>query len=121
MSDEEAGPAPRLLACRCQRCGRLTFPRQSFCPGCWAGAEALHEEELPPRGTVYACSVARVGSAGIEPPYAAGMVDLEDGTRVSARFADPEGVRVGDPVEVVSTLVGDDAGAAVGCLFEVSR
>jgi uncharacterized OB-fold protein len=119
VSDEDTSGAPRLVAVRCGRCGTLTFPQQHFCPSCWAPEENLSQEDLPRRGRVYAFSVAHVGSAGIDPPYAAGMVDLDDGTRVSARFAYPDDLRMGDRVEAVSALVHDTEGWAVGCVFEV--
>lgn len=92
-----------LLATRCPRCGTLTFPVASTCPGCW-NTGGLRAVPVAAPGVVYAVTVVRVPEPGIEAPYRIGYADFPGGLRVCGRFTGPD-VAVGDPVEVVTMVI----------------
>lgn len=111
------GEPPALWASRCQGCGARFFPRRAECPRCADGGR-LVDTTLHARGTIYACTVARVRSpVGIEPPYAYGYVDIPaDRVRVFALFtgATPESFAPGQEVELVlETVRRDEQGREV--------
>mgnify|MGYP003575012856 CR=1 FL=1 len=71
----------------CQSCGMPFFFPRRHCPNClstdigWAPSNG--------RGTVFAITVARVpfpGMSDADIPLATGLVDLEEGVRIPARF-----------------------------------
>lgn len=111
--------APRLVGARCRRCSVVTFPAQRSCPRCTA--EAMDEELLPRRGTLWTWTVQ--GFRPKSPPYApadapegfepfgVGYVDLDGLVRVESRLtvADPDRLRIGMEVELTVVPYGRDA------------
>lgn len=96
-------PTPTaLIGSSCPHCGRRMFPRRPQCPGC---GNATTDTSLHRDGTIYAATIVRVPSpVGLKPPYAYGLVDLNDGgPRIHALFtgAPVETFVPGLPVEVV--------------------
>lgn len=94
-----------LTAQRCTGCGRIHFPPVGRCADC--GGEAFADLRLSGRGTLRTWT--RLGAVGAPPEFAAqaereggflvGLVDLEEGPRITGQLADfrgdPEsGVRV---------------------------
>jgi uncharacterized OB-fold protein len=93
----------RLLIKRCGDCGKAHFYPRIFCPFCWS--ENVAWEEASGRATLYTWSV--VYSNDLPPfpdkvPYAAAIVDLEEGPRMMTRVvgAEFDALRVGMPLEV---------------------
>ena len=109
--------APRLLGCRCRRCGEVFFPRRAVCARC------LHEELeavlLGPRGTLWTytwCHVPLFGSLrGEAAGYGVGQVDLPEGPRVQAVLSGGRGsFRIGMEMELdLEVLRRDAAGREV--------
>jgi uncharacterized OB-fold protein len=100
---------PRLIGSVCQRCGTVTFPRQSSCPRCTS--EDVRPRELATRGELWTWTVQRFApkappylEGGVEEfePYGVGYIELPDEVRVEARLteSDPQRLRIGMPMEL---------------------
>jgi uncharacterized OB-fold protein len=99
----EATREGKLLIKRCADCGKPHFYPRPFCPHCWS--ENVAWEEASGKATLYTWSV--VYSNDLPPfpdkvPYAAAIVDLDEGPRMMTRVvgAEFEDLRVGMPLEV---------------------
>ncbi|WP_028984430.1 Zn-ribbon domain-containing OB-fold protein [Sporichthya polymorpha] len=94
---------------RCVSCGRAHWYPRPHCPYCHADGTTW--ESTAGGGTVYTFTVIRQNSSSAFRdwvPYAMGMVDLDGGPRVFARFVgDISGLAVGSRVEVSHERVGD--------------
>jgi len=91
-----------LPARRCAECGKLSVDAAA-CRSCGAeGGEAL---DLSGRGHLLSWTVIRIPPAryASEAPYAVGLLELEEGPRITARIAgDPEHLTAGQPMVLVS-------------------
>lgn len=103
------GQEPRLIGSACERCGTVTFPRQSSCPRCTS--EAVHPHELATRGELWSWTIQCFAPkappylpGGVEEfePYGVGYIELPGEVRVEARLTenDPERLRIGMPMEL---------------------
>jgi hypothetical protein len=100
----------KLMASRCEECGALWLPPRPVCLKCH-GTE-MEWAELEGRGKIVAFTVIGVGSMmmvnagyGRDNPYCVGVVQLEEGPRISAQIlgvdvAHPENIKIGTPVTV---------------------
>ena len=103
------GEEPRLIGSQCNRCGTVTFPRQSSCAKCTS--EDVHTHELATRGSLWTWSIQcfapkappylEAGVAEFE-PYGVGYIELPGEVRVEARLteSDPERLRIGMPMDL---------------------
>ena len=104
----EAAAAGRLVLPRCRSCGTFIWYPRSFCPQChtW-GVEWV---PATGRGTVYSFTVSHrgMGPWAEHAPYVIAYVELEEGPRVLTNIvgADPDEVRIGDPVTAVFQAAG---------------
>lgn len=93
----------RLEGTVCRSCDAKCFPPREVCTAC--GAEDLAPHRFTGRGTVYSYSVVHQAPERFDGsvPYAVGLVDLEEGPRITAMLTDvdPERVEIGMPVEMV--------------------
>jgi uncharacterized protein len=91
-----------LPARRCAECGKLSL-NAATCRFCGAeGGEALH---LSGHGRLVSWTVIRVAPAryAAEAPYAIGLLELDEGARITARVAgDPERLAAGQPMALVT-------------------
>ena len=88
---------------RCAGCGRLSLAGARPCPFC--GAEGGEAVPLSGRGRLVSWTVIRVapGRYAAEAPYAVGLLQLEEGLRLTARLeGDPERWSAGQAVSVAS-------------------
>ena len=89
----------RLEAARCASCDKVHFPPRVVCT---CGSKKFKAYTLPSEGKVVACTVIRTPPRGFsdEAPYAMGIVELSDGTRILCQIADcePERLKIGLPV-----------------------
>jgi len=114
-------PKPHLVAIECATCGARYFDHRNACANC-SGTD-FGRATIPPVGEVRAFTIVSLAAPGIPVPFVAAVVDC-DGTSVRANLVnvppDPERVRVGMKVRLVTVSIGSDAeGAeAVGFGFE---
>jgi uncharacterized OB-fold protein len=104
----------RLVAPRCTNCGTFVLPPQPRCFACQhTGFEFV---DLPGTGTIYSFTVVRHPLAPHlqeAVPFVSAVIDLDGTQGAGARMlanvidADPDEVRIGDPVRVVFDKVSD--------------
>ncbi len=109
----------KLMGSKCKKCSALYLPARAICPGCRDS-----ELEWVPFGTkgklaAFTCiSVPPTWMAaegyGRNEPYCSGIVEMEEGPRISARILgveakNPESITVGTPVtlEILERKQGD--------------
>ncbi len=100
----------KLMAVRCKKCGSVYVPPRAICPKC-------HSEELEwvatsGKGELSAFTVIYGGPTFMveqgfdrKNPYISGIVELEEGTRISARITGldpmkPNEIKIGTPLSV---------------------
>lgn len=78
----------RFEAGKCRACGYVCFPPRVVCPRC--GAREFEAVKLPEAGSLVSYTVIRVAPHAFvdQSPYAAGIADLDDGTRLTAQIVD---------------------------------
>ena len=107
-------PDSRLLASKCNKCGKLHFPPQRLCAQCYSWEE-MEDAPLGRRGKIFSWTVSYMMG---EHPM--GYVDLPEGIRVFAVFTDlgdnpTEALDIGQDVElVVMTMCEMEFGMEVG-------
>lgn len=108
----------RLMASRCKTCGELYLPCRPLCPRCH-GTE-MEWQEMGGRGKLIAFTAIAVAPSfmveegyGRGNPYLTGIVELEEGPRISARILgfdarEPEKIAVGTPLRVQFIQKGEE-------------
>ncbi len=93
----------------CGRCGKVQFPPRQSCQAC---GSATTQHTLTGQGTVYSYSVVRQAPDGFadQVPYTVALVALDEGPLVAAQLTDvdPQQLRIGLPVEMVTRRVSQD-------------
>ena len=111
----------KLMASRCMDCGALHLPPRAICPECYS--ENLEWTETSGKGKLVGFTVVVIVPTfmaeqgfGRNNPYVSGIVELDEGVKISARIIDvdvtkPEEIKIGTPltVEFVSFGEGDNA------------
>lgn len=91
-----------LIGTRCEVCGRTYFPSRKICPHCRRDGKPV-TVKFSGRGKVFTYTVIRTPSDDfrIYAPYVMGIVQLEEGPKVTSQITDcsPEDVHIGMPVE----------------------
>lgn len=100
----DAAREHRLVAPRCNTCGKLFFHPQAQCPNCIS--DDIGWETMSGRGTVYSCTVIRQpGHPAFqhEVPYVFAIIELEEGIRMASNVVGcaPQDVHPDQKVEVV--------------------
>jgi uncharacterized OB-fold protein len=101
----------KLMAARCTKCGALYTPPRAICPKCHG--EEMEWVETRGRGKLAAFTVIYSGPTFMvqqgfdrNNPYISGIVELEEGPRISARIL---GIDPGRPAEIkIGTRLGID-------------
>ena len=92
----------RLEAARCTGCGKVFFPPRLVCDKC--GSRKFEGFRLKPFGSLATYTIVRTPSEQFssEAPFALGIVDMEDGVRLTAQIADApfDELEVGMPVKL---------------------
>jgi len=94
--------AQELRIQECTGCGRLSHPPVVRCPKC--GSYELAYKVAAGRGTLYSfAEPVHPPMPFMEYPYAVGLVELEEGTRLLTNIVDiaPEKLEIGMPLELV--------------------
>ena len=108
----------KLMANRCPHCQKTYLPVRSVCPDC-LGTD-LEWKELAGKGRLAAFTAVHIGPTfmnqegfGRDKPYLTGLVELEEGVRISARLLgfDPEQpgeIKIGTPVQLELIHIGQE-------------
>ena len=100
----------KLMASYCPDSDRLYLPPRAICPQAHSGN--MQWRELSGNGRLAAFTVISIGLSRMEAqgysrdnPYCTGIVELEEGVRISAQIldvdaTDPASIRIGSPVKV---------------------
>lgn len=100
----------RLMAVRCADCGALALPPRGICPAC--RSEGMEWVETTGKGKLAAFTVIYIAPTfmieqgfGREKPYVSGIVELDEGPRISAHIlgldpSQPEKISIGTPLVV---------------------
>ncbi len=98
----------QLYASRCRDCQRVYLPVRVLCPDC--DQANLEWIELSGKGKLVAYTSVYIGPTfmnkqgfGRDKPYLTGIVELEEGPRISARLLgldpqDPASIKIGTPL-----------------------
>ncbi len=107
----------KLMASRCTRCGAVHLPPRAVCPDCHA--DQMEWTELGGKGrlaaftSVYVAPTWMVNQGfGRDHPYLSGVVELDEGVKISARILDldaqdPASIRIGTPLTVEFLEAGE--------------
>lgn len=97
----------RLVGEVCTDCDGKIFPPRDVCPHC-GSVNHQEEFEFSGKGEVYTSTVQYQAPTGFETPMSTGIVQLEEGPRVTAQFTDlaslDEMLPIGTPVEMVTRI-----------------
>ena len=108
----------RLIAGRCNSCGRLAYPQRPVCIKC--GGDQFDDVSLSGKGALYTYSMVAGNGAPSEfddeqtmtGDVLCGVVELKEGPRVMARLAeiDPKKLVIGMKVRAVVRRLYDQEG-----------
>ncbi len=105
----------RLEAGKCTKCGAIAFPPRLICPQC--GNREFAATKLADAGKLLTFTIIRVAPGAFEDqaPYAAGIVELDDGARLTAQVVDCDfaKLKVGMRVRLEFRRVSEDGAAGV--------
>jgi uncharacterized OB-fold protein len=107
-----------LLGSECNNCGKRVFPRRSLCPNCRHESRGKMEEvRFEGTGELVTWTRLHEGQAerGLETPYLMGIVELDEGPRVTAQLVDldPDDVELGMDLEVRFRKLGEASESGV--------
>jgi hypothetical protein len=107
----------RLEAGKCEKCGHINFPPRLICPKCNGRKfTAIH---LNDEGKLVTFTVVRVASDKFskETPFAVGIVELNDGVRITTQIADADvdSLQVGQRLKLVFRKIQEDGKAGILC------
>lgn len=100
----------KLVASKCKECGALYLPPKPMCTSCYS--DEMEWAEMKGKGKLAAFTTIAVASTlmieegyGRDNPYCTGVVELEEGPKISARILGvdpkkPEEIKVGTPLTV---------------------
>ncbi|TAK60240.1 MAG: Zn-ribbon domain-containing OB-fold protein [Bacteroidetes bacterium] len=107
----------RLEAAKCSSCGEISFPPRIVCAKC--KAKTFEKVTLSDVGTLQTFTIIRVASDKFskETPFAIGIIELENGVKLTAQIADvePEELTVGKKVRLTFRKIQEDGKAGILC------
>ena len=118
----------KLMAARCTKCGGMYVPPRAICPKCQS--EELEWVETSSRGKLAAFTVILSGPTFMieqgfdrKNPYVSGIVELEEGVRISARItgldvSKPAEIKIGTPLNVDFVEFGEGEGKKTYLAFK---
>ena len=105
----------RLEAGKCTKCSYIAFPPRLVCPKC--KCKEFKTVVLNDEGKLLTFTIIRVASDKFskETPYAVGIVELNDGVRLTTQIADVDVDKlvIGQKVRLVFRKIQDDGKAGI--------
>jgi uncharacterized OB-fold protein len=107
----------RYEAGKCTACGKVWFPPRRVCGNGDCRGREFETVVLPGEGKVATFTVIRVAPTAYtdQAPYAVGIVELSDGTRIMSQIVDcdPETIELGMPVKIEFRKIVEDGAAGM--------
>lgn len=102
-----------LIGSKCGVCNRVYFPPRNVCPHCRRKSlDKMERIKLSGRGTLLTYTVVYTPPSKFEEqaPYAVGIIELEEGPRVTSQIVDCdlENLYIGMKVEAVFRRIQED-------------
>jgi len=104
----------KLMGVKCSKCNNLFTPPRPMCPYC--GSTNLSWIELSGNGKLATFTVIHVGPSELanETPYIVGVVELDEGPKVSCRIAGidpskPDSIKLKSPMKADFIIRGGKA------------
>lgn len=105
----------RLEAAKCKNCGFIAFPPRLICPRCHS--RSFETINLADTGKIVTYTIIRVPPQPFsdQAPYAVGIVDLDDGVRLTGQIVDCafEDLQIGKRVKIEFRKVYQEGEAGV--------
>jgi hypothetical protein len=105
----------RFEAGKCTKCGFIAFPNRLVCPVC--GNRSFEEYKLADTGTVVSFTNIEVGPTEFadQVPYIVGIIELDDGVKITAQIADaePANINIGSKVRLEFRKIQEDGKAGI--------
>ncbi len=118
----------KLMGSRCPTCNESFLPPRALCPHCFS--DELAWTEFSGKATLAAFTAIAIAPTamieagyGRDNPYLAGIVELEEGVKMSAQIlgldaSQPETVKIGTPLKVAFVERGEDGAKKFFLAFE---
>ncbi|NIM20135.1 MAG: transcriptional regulator [Candidatus Latescibacteria bacterium] len=107
----------RLEAAKCTKCGKVFFPPRLVCDSCKNGE--FEKTTLPDEGKIVSYSMIHVTASNFsdEAPIALGIIELDNGTKITAQVTDctEDELAVGVPVKLEFRKVQEAGESGVLC------
>ncbi len=107
----------RLEAAKCTKCGEIFFPPRLICSKC--GHKEFENINLPDTGKIITYTVIRVAPSQFvdQAPFAIGIVELENGVRITCQIVDCdlEKLGTGQKVKIEFRKIQSNSKASVIC------
>jgi uncharacterized OB-fold protein len=105
----------RLEAGKCDQCGYVAFPPRLICPEC--GAKNFTTINLKPQGRILTYTIIHVAAEqfDIETPYVVGIIETEDGARLTAQIVDCDhgDIEIGKKVSLILRRIQKEGKAGI--------
>lgn len=108
----------KLIGSKCKVCGHQVSPQRAICPQCQSADVKI--VEFSGKGKLAAFTVisvpptqmAEAGYSGVN-PYCVGIVELEEGVRITAQILDvetsaPQSIKIGKPLTMTTIERGSE-------------
>jgi uncharacterized OB-fold protein len=118
----------KLMGARCTECSSIYLPPREICPKCHS--DALDWQEFNGRGKLAAFTSIYIGpsrmiAAGFDRnnPYCTGIVELDEGVKISARILGvdakrPKTIQIGTPLTIEFVQSAEGAGLTTELAFK---
>jgi uncharacterized OB-fold protein len=107
----------RLEAGKCKKCGEVSFPPRLVCPNC--KSQEFETIRLNEEGKLVTFTIIRVASDKFfgTTPFAVGIVELNDGVKVTTQIADVDfdKLKIGQKVKLVFRKIQDEGKSGLHC------
>ena len=100
-----------LIGTKCKTCGETFFPKQVVCPNCRSHG-SIEDLQFKGTGKIYTYSIIHAATDEFKnnSPYAVGIIELDEGAKITAQIVDCDfdEIEIGDEVEVVFRKIRED-------------
>lgn len=107
----------RLEANKCSKCGIKFFPPRLICPEC--KNRELEKTKIAETGKIITYTIIRVPPHQFvdQAPYALGIVELDDGVKLTAQIVDCdfEDLKIGQKVRIEFRKIFDEGESGILC------